>query len=311
MFTTHPPYVIAIDIAKRSLALHTEHEACSLPYDEDGLAGLLERLRGRAHPLVVCEATGGYERPLLAALAKAKIPVALVSPARVRAFAKSEGIKAKTDPIDAKMLWRFAQEKKLRATPPPSPGQAQLIALLDRRSQLSVHLAQEKNRLEKEVAGLRPSLQRTLKFLQRELTRIETQIRALIEADPQLREQQHRCLSVQGVGEVTTWSVLGYLNEICVLNRNQLVALAGLAPYNRDSGDQRPKRSIFAGRAKVRKVLYMAAHTAARCNPVIRDYVAKLLQRGKPYKCALVAAMRKLLLHLQALLKKPQFSPCT
>jgi transposase len=292
------------------LQVHTADKDYALAYDRRALTSLVRSLRKQPHALVVCEATGGYERPLLSALFGAKVPFALVSPARVRAFAASEGIRAKTDPIDAKVLWRFAQEKQLQPTPAPSPASIKLAALNDRRAHLTEHIAREKNRLEKGCALLRPSIQRMLKCLERELQRIEADIRALIQADPALTEKVTRCTSVKGVGEVTAWAILAYLGEITKLSRNKLVALAGLAPFNRDSGNTQRKRRIIGGRAKLRKALYMAAHTAAIHNPVIRQYVKALRDRGKPYKSAIVAAMRKLLLHLQSILKKPEFSPC-
>ena len=143
---------------------------------------------------------------------------------------------------------------------------------------------------------------------QQELARIDGQIRELVKENEPLRAKAQILATVKGVGEVTTWTLLAYLSEMTHLSRNQLVALAGLAPYNRDSGKSRSKRFIQGGRAKVRKCLYMAARTAARHNPVIKAYVEGLLARGKPYKCALVAAMRKLLIHLQSLLKKHQLA---
>jgi transposase len=142
--------------------------------------------------------------------------------------------------------------------------------------------------------------------LNKELARIETQIRELIQTDHDLKETSSTLQSVQGIGEVTAWSMLAYLCELGHLKRNQIVALAGLAPFNKDSGARKGKRSIEGGRAKIRKCLYMAAQTAARHNPVIKDYVEGLTARGKPYKCAMVAAMRKLLIHLHVLIKHQQ-----
>lgn len=299
--------LIAIDIAKDTLQVETAHgERFSLSADKTGLRSLLKRIENLPAPLVVCEATGGYERPLLGVLHQAQIPVALINPARVRDFARSEGQKAKTDKIDTRMILRFAQQKELSATPAPDPASAQLAALLDRRSHLTEASAREKNRLQNSPGFIQDSIKRMLRCIEKELALLEAKIEKLIASTPGLKVRAAALQQVQGVGKVTAWSILGFLGEAPHLSRNKLVALAGLAPFNRDSGRYRGQRHIFAGRAKVRKCLYMAAQTAALHNPVIRPYVQALIARGKPYKCAIVAAMRKLLLHLQSILKAHQ-----
>ena len=300
--------IVAIDIAKDSLQVLIENKNQNIPYNDSALKKLIEKISKLSDPLVVFEATGGYEKPLMRLLHKKKIALALLNPALVRAFALSEGIKAKTDPIDAQMLLRFAQEKKIRATPPPNPIEERIAALMDRRDQLTEQKAREKNRLQKSHPSIAKDIQRMLRFIEKELVKIEAQIEQLIDEDQGLKQQAQIMNSIKGVGKVTTWSVIAYLREINSLNRNQVVALVGIAPYNRDSGKRSAKRSIYAGRAKVRKALYMAAQTAAQHNPVIKDYVQGLIARGKPYKCAMVAAMRKLLIHIQSLLKNTQFT---
>jgi len=154
------------------------------------------------------------------------------------------------------------------------------------------------------------SIKWTIVILEKEIASLEQAIEKLLNSDPALKSRCHLMQSVKGVGQVTAWTLLANLSEMEHLKPNKLVALAGLAPFNRDSGKTSRKRAIIGGRAKVRACLYMAAHTAASCNPVIAPYVKKLRDRGKPYKCAIVAAMRKLLLHLQSLLKKAQLAPC-
>jgi transposase len=297
---------IAIDIAKDSLAVASDSFNGSFPYTDSGLNKLLKKIAVLNSPLVVCEATGGYERKLMSLLFEKEIPVALVNPARVRAFAKSEGTKAKTDPIDAQMLLRFAESKDLRPTPAPSEQQQSLQALMDRRSQLTESLAREKNRLQKSPKSVRKSIEKMIAFIEKELKALEEEIQKVIESDEAMNQQNLTMQSVSGIGETTAWSILAYLGEITSLGRNQLVALAGVAPYNKDSGKFKGKRRIEGGRAKVRKCLYMAAQSAAVHNPHIKSYVDGLRARGKPYKCAIVAAMRKLLIHLQSLLKNPQ-----
>ena len=297
------PSFIAVDIGKDSLHVRTSGQAFEITNDPVGLRRLIASLRNETDPLVVCEATGGYERPLLEALAKAKIAYRLINPARIRAFAVSEGIKAKTDPIDARVILRFAQEKKLTRTLPVSPAQQLLADLLDRRSHLTEQIAREKNRLQKASKATATFIRRMIAFAQRQLETLDRTIRLHLGKQPRLSAHAHQLMSVQGVGEVTAWTILAYLPEITTLGRNQLVALAGLAPFNHDSCKTSRKRHIIGGRAKVRRCLYMAAHTAATHNPVIKPYVQGLLDRGKPYKCAIVAAMRKLLIHLQSNLK--------
>lgn len=296
---------IAIDIAKDSLAVASDSFNESFTYNKKGLKALIGKITLVESPLVVCEATGGYERKLMSLLFELNIPVALLNPARVRAFARSEGTKAKTDPIDALMLLRFAKSKDLRPTPAPSQQQQTLQALMDRRSQLTESLAREKNRLQKSPECVRKSIGKMIRMLEKELQAIDDRIKELIDRDDQLSEQSARMQSVVGVGQATAWSILAYLAEITTLGRNEIVALAGVAPYNRDSGKFKGRRRIEGGRAKVRKCLYMAAQTAAIHNPHIKDYVDRLRARGKPYKCAMVAAMRKLLIHLQSILKNP------
>lgn len=303
--------IVAVDVSKDSLQIKSDSCSLKIRCNPEDLARLLVFIKSLPNPFVVCEATGGYERFLLDALHKAKIPCRAVNPARVRAFAASEGIRAKTDPIDAGVILRFAHEKKLQPAPPPSALQQQLAAHLDRRNQLNMMASREKNHLENASKLAIQSITRHLKFLQKEVLQIEQKIRLLISSEPSLKIYTDTMTSVSGVGELTAWTILAYLSEITELGRNEVVALAGVAPYNRDSGKTSAKRSIFGGRAKVRKCLFMAAKSAAVHNAVIRPYVQGLRDRGKPYKCAIVAAMRKLLLYIQSLLKKSQLSLAT
>ena len=300
--------LIAIDVAKDSLQIQSPQRAWQVPNTENGLAGLNKALQSLKKPWIVCEATGGYEQRLLQFAHKKALPVTLINPARVRAFAKSEGLKAKSDPMDAALLLRFAKSKELKPTPPPSPQQQTLQALMDRRSQLTESLAREKNRLQKASQCVRKSIEKMIAIIEKELVQIDNQIEQLIDENPLMSEQSSRMQSVSGIGKSTAWAILAYLSEINSLKRNQLVALAGIAPFNKDSGKYRGKRRIEGGRAKVRKCLYMAAQSAAVHNQHIKAYVDGLRARGKPYKCAIVAAMRKLLIHIQSIIKNTQFS---
>lgn len=303
--------IIAIDVAKDSLEVRTADDSSSLENALPGFNSLLRKISKKPDCLVVFEATGGYERALADFLHDNKVALCIVNPRLVRAFAISEGIKAKTDPIDAIMIYRFACSKALRPTPAPSPEQRELSDLLDRRCQLSEFVAREKNRIQKtQDKTVLASLRRSVKSLGKEIALIESHIQKLIESIPSLKKACQIMTSVKGVGKVTAWTILGQIPEITRVSRNELVSLAGVAPFNRDSGKQIGKRYIGGGRAKIRRVLFMAARTAAQFNPVIRPYVEGLVSRGKAYKCALTAAIRKILIHIQALLKKSELSPC-
>lgn len=247
---------IAIDIAKESLQIQTPNKSFEITYDDAGLKDLLTQIKQWNEPMVICEATGGYERELMQLLFKHHIAVALVNPARVRAFAQSEGIKAKTDPIDALVLMRFAQEKRPSPATPPEPAREKLAALLDRRSQLSEQIAREKNRLQKCPKSIHRSINKMMRFINKELKAIDANIRKQISSDEKMQNQSDIMQSVSGVGEITTWTILAYLSEIENTSRNQIVALAGIAPYNRDSGKTNRKRVIQGGRQSAQMPLH-------------------------------------------------------
>lgn len=308
--TTAIIHYVAIDVSKATLQVQDDKKAFILENTSSGHRKILVHLRGCQRPLVVYEASGGYERELSAFLRKSAIPQAILNPARVRDFARSEGVRAKTDPIDTRMILAFAKSKALEAIDPPSQESLDLAALLDRREHLIEQMAREKNRLQNSESLILRSIKRMMKSLEKEIAVIDKAISQLVDSTPLLKARSQTMQSVKGVGKVTAWTLLAYLTEMDHLDRNKLVALAGLAPFNRDSGKMSGRRSIQGGRAKVRKCLYMAAHTAASCNPVIAPYVQGLRDRGKPYKCAIVAAMRKLLIHLQCLIKKSELAPC-
>lgn len=307
---TDPIHYVAIDVSKATLQVQDDQRAFAVSNDSKGHRKLLDHLRGCPNPLVVFEASGGYERDLLRSLHRAAMPLAMINPARVRDFARSEGVRAKTDPIDGKMILAFAKSKTLKPMEVTSEVLLKLAALLDRRSHLVEQLAREKNRLQNSETFIHRSIKRMIRILEKEITALEAAITKLVGSDPGLQSRAGIIESVKGVGKVTAWTLLAYLSEIETLDRNRLVALAGIAPFNRDSGKFSGRRSIVGGRAKVRKCLYMAAHTAATCNPVIAAYVQGLRDRGKPYKCAIVAAMRKILIHIQSLMKRAELSPC-
>lgn len=300
---------IAVDVSKETLYVHSCERSHEVSYDRKGLNKILKEAAQTDNALVVLEATGGYEQKLLEALHDAAIACKLVNPSLVRAFANSEGIKAKTDKIDARMIFRFACSKQLEPMNVPDAQEQKLAALVKRRGQLSKMLSKEKTRLQNSPKCIHADIRGVIRYLEGKMARLEKKIQQLITSSEKLRQRSQVIESVPGVGPVTARMILALLPEITHVSRNQLTALAGLAPFNRDSGKTEGKRCIHGGRAQVRPPLYMAAVAASRCNPVIRDYVARLRDRGKPFKCAIVAAMRKLLLHIQSLLRKLEQMP--
>jgi transposase len=284
----------------------TEHEAFGVPNDDAGIDALVGRLVEEARPvLVVLEATGGFERAVVAALAAAGLPVAVVNPCQVRDFARATGRLAKTDRIDALVLARFAEA--VRPTPRPLPDEeAQAFgAILARRRQIVEMLTAENNRLGS--ARTKPVAKRIrahVRWLEKELERTDHDLLdGAIRQSPTLRENDALLRSVPGVGPVLSRTLLAELPELGTLEHKRLAALVGVAPLNRDSGTFRGRRAAWGGRAGVRAALYMGALVATRRNPVIRQFYERLLASGKPKKVALVACMRKLLMILNAVLK--------
>ena len=296
---------IAVDVSKQTLEVleANKSKSYSIANCTEALRRLLRRLDSNTNLHFICEATGGYERTLVNFLHQQGITVSIVSPAKVRYFAQSEGVKAKTDPIDAKMLMCFAREKRPRPTQAPSSELKALVALMDRREHLSEQLKREKTRLQKCDPLIARSIERMISLVKEEIERVESQIREVVENEASFNRIYDRLTAITGIGSVTAWTLLAYLPELGQLSRNEVVALAGLAPYNRDSGTSKRIRRIFGGRAKVRRCLYLAAVAASQHNEVIHEYTYGIINRGKPFKWAIVAAMRKLLLHSHYLIK--------
>jgi transposase len=265
---------------------------------------LLARLAKERPALVILEATGGFERPVAAALAAAGLPIAVVNPRQARDFARATGRLAKTDRIDAQMLARFAQA--VRPAPRPvSEEEAQALAeITARRRQVVGMLTAEKNRLGAATTKpVRKRLQAHVRWLEKELSRTDRDLEEAISKSPTWRENEELLRSVPGVGPVLARTLLAELPELGSLPPKQLAALVGVAPLNRDSGAFRGRRAVWGGRATVRAALYMGALVATRHNPQIKEFYERLLSAGKPRKVALVACMRKLLIILNAMLK--------
>ena len=300
---------IGIDVAKATLDLHLlpSGQTQQLPNTSQGHRELRKLLPDPAGCLIVLEATGGYEREVVADLAGAGYRVAVINPRRARDFAKAFGLLAKTDRIDAQVLARYAEVVKPAPIEKAPEKQAELQQLVTRRRQLIDLRTQESNRWEITRAKLaRKSIQTVLNTLERQIRDIEKAIAALVESDDDWRQRAQLIESVPGLGGVTATTVLADVPELGKLNRQQISALVGLAPYNNDSGPRKGKRSIAGGRKSVRSVLYMAALAAKRCNPVIKAFAQRLIQHGKPFKVVLTACMRKLLVILNSIVKSGQ-----
>lgn len=299
------PYV-GIDVAKATLdvAIGSDGELVQVENNEAGIAQLIQRLGEVAPTLVVLEATGGYESLVAGAIAGREIAVAVVNPRQVRDFAKATGVLAKTDRIDARVLARFAEAVRPEPRPLPTAEAKELEAFLSRRRQLVDMLTMEKNRLSiATTERMKKSLKKHIDWLEEALRRANDDIDKAIRNSPAWREQEDLLRSVPGIGPVSARTILAELPELGRLNRKKIAALVGVAPLNRDSGTLQGARTCWGGRASVRQVLYMAAVSAVRCNPVIRRTYASLRDRGKKHKVALVACMRKLLTILTAMVR--------
>lgn len=296
---------VGIDVSKDSLDVHGLPAGSPSRFDNTaaGRAKLLSLLPPAGACLSVVEATGGYERDLVAEAVTVGHHIAVVNPRQVRDFAKALGLLVKTDRIDASVIARFAH-----TTRPVPKGyderQEQLRELIVRRRQLVDHRTAEKNRCETVNSPLvRKSVLKLIETLNKDLQRIEKAIVQLVESNDDWRDRYERLKTVPGVGEQTAATLMAELPELGSLNRQQVAALVGLAPFNRDSGRFQGRRTIWGGRASVRNVLYMAALTAKKHNPVIREFAARLLAKGKPPKLVITACMRKLLVILNAMLR--------
>ncbi len=254
--------------------------------------------------LVVLEPTGGLELPAVAALAAASLPVAVVNPRQVRDFARATGTLAKTDALDAASLAHFADAVRPVVRPMKDAETQVLSSLVARRHQVISILVSEKSRLGSAISAVRPRIEAHIAWLKQELNDIDEELRQTLRSSPVWREKDDILRSVPGVGEQLSLALLAQLPELGTLNRRQVASLVGVAPFSRDSGTMRGKRTVWGGRARVRAVLYMATLAASRFNPVIRDFYQRLLAAGKPKKVALVACMRKLLVILNSMLKQ-------
>lgn len=302
------PIFVGLDIAKAAIdiVVRPSGEAWTVANTEAAVVGLVERLGTLGPTLIVCETTGGYERTVVAALAAAAQPIVVLNPRQVRDFARATGQLAKTDRIDAGILALFAE----RVRPPVRPlasATAQLLdALLTRRRQILEMITAETNRLGFAPRPLHRGIQQHIRWLQRQLDGVTTELTALIEASPIWQARDALLQSVPGVGRIVSMTLVGELPELGHLSHKQIAALVGVAPLARDSGQWRGKRFVWGGRASVRHVLFLAAMCGRRWNPALRPFYDRLCAAGKPKKVALIACARKLLVILNAMVRDKQ-----
>lgn len=303
-----PILYVGLDIAKLSLELHLAGHSHALANTAKGHAKILKHLRDHPNAHVVCEATGGYEQPVVRVLHAAGIPVSVLEAGRVRHFARAQGQRAKTDPIDAAVLADYGRALQPPATLPATPQQQQLAELTQRRRQLVALLVIERNHVEHYTDAFRRRQARQLaKLLEKQIAQCEAAITELIASDPQLMHKADRLKSIPGVGPTIAATLLAEMPELGQLTKATAAALAGVAPYNRDSGNQKNTRCIAGGRRVVRSALYMAALNAVRRDRILKDFYQRLRAAGKKPLVALTACMRKLVILMNRLLKNDNF----
>jgi len=296
---------VGIDISKDQLDIFVlpSRQSWSLSNDEAARESLAKQLAEHRQALIVMEATGGLEMPVVAALvAQGLLPV-VVNPRQVRDFAKAIGRLAKTDRLDAEVIALFAQAVKPKPRELKDEQTQQLAALLTRRSQIVTMLTAEQNRLSRAAKPVHRDIKAHIQWLRKRLDDIDNQLRQQIKRSPLWRAKDELLQSTPGVGDVTSLSLIALLPELGRLNRRQIAALVGLAPFNRDSGKLHGRRCIWGGRASVRCTLYMATLAAVRFNPVIKAFYHRLTDSGKLHKVAMTACMRKLITILNTMVK--------
>src|SRR5439155_11978989 len=299
---------VGIDVAKARLdvAVHDPASHWQAANTDAGIAELVQRLQDLHPARIVLEATGGFELPLVAGLMHARLPVHVLNPRRVRDFARATGQLAKGDKLASKVMSHCAAVLRLEPRPLPTDEEEQLTALLTRRRQIVEMLAVEKNRLQTVRASLRADIAEHIAWLEQKLDSLNAEIHRFVQSSAVWQAKEELLRTAPGVGPVTASTLLAMLPELGTLNRQQIAALVGVAPLNKDSGKRQGKRRVYGGRAAVRSVLYMAALSATRFNPRIRAFYQHLLQQSKEKKVALTACIRKLLVILNTMLRTNQ-----
>lgn len=297
-----------IDVSKDRLdvAIWGEKNCWNAANNKRGIAKLVGRMLSLRAGLVVVEATGGYEEGVVLALFEAGLPVALVSPQRVRQYARAKGLLAKTDRLDAQILADYGKHMEPRLFVGKSEERRRLSALVGRRRQLNEMVQAEKNRLRTQDLSLQQSLQRTICYLKKEMEVIDQEIEQFLQDHQELEEQETLLRTAKSVGRVTAVTLLADLPELGQLDRKEIAALVGVAPMNRDSGRKRGYRRTQGGRPAVRSALYMSTLSGIRYNPILKAQYDQLVKRGKEKKVAITACMRKMLTILNAMMRDHQ-----
>ncbi|MGL4944477.1 MAG: IS110 family transposase [Thermoguttaceae bacterium] len=297
---------VGIDVAKSELVVHVipTKQHFTVQNDQNGINELVKKLKEINPKQIVCEATGGLERLMLTTLAAEGLPIVRLNPKQARDLAKGLGKLAKTDAIDAQMLAKFAKLDAFEVRPVPTKETLEMSDYLTRRHQLVTMRTMEENRLKQAYQKkLKDSIEKVIECLNEHINDINASIGKMIDANPDWSEQDKILRSVPGIGPQTSHIVIAALSECSTLNRQEVAALVGVAPFNRDSGTKSGVRSIHGGRADVRSILYMATLNGIRFNPVLKAFYNQLTSRGKSPKVAIVAAMRKLLTIINTMLK--------
>ena len=299
------PLFVGIDVAKDTLdvAVRPTTETWTVGNDEAGITALVTQLQTVTPTLVVLEATGGFQGAVTAALAAAGLPVVVVNPRQVHAFARAVGILAKTDRIDARVIAHFAEAVRPIPRPLPDAETQELRALLGRRRQLIEMLTAEGHRLASAPPSVRDAIQQHLTWLEDQRTVLEDTMTQRIQASAGWQAKDEVLRSIPGVGPILARTMVGQVPELGTLDAKPLAALVGVAPFNRDSGTLRGRRTVYGGRAEVRAVLYMGALVATKHNPVIKAFYKRLCAAGKAKKVALTACMHKLLTIMNAMVR--------
>jgi len=298
---------VGIDVSKRELEicrLSSEETRWTIQNEPANIAEFVKQMQQQPPTLIVLEATGGWEALVTSALAVVGLPVVLINPRQVRDFARASGLLAKTDKLDARVVAQFGRVMNPAPRPIASERVQELQALMARRRQIVEMISAENNRLGISPQRVRDDIRQHITWLQRRLKEIDKDLDGAVRNSPIWREKENLLKSVPGVGPVVSRTLLAHLPELGGLNRRQIAALVGVAPFNRDSGTLRGRRTIWGGRGAVRAVLYMGTLSAVRFNPLIRNFYERLRNAGKAPKVALTACMRKLLVVLNAILRK-------
>jgi len=301
---------IGIDVAKDSLVLsHFDNLPKTIPNTPVGLAGLVRRIRAlKATVIVLCEATGGYENALIETMQKADIPIARINARKVREFARASGLLAKTDHIDAQTIARFGAHHPVREEQPLPEWRRTLVALMTRREELIAMITAENCRLDPSPPQkVKRLIVNNLSRLKKDLEKIEAMIETLKTQNADFAALYKRLIQIKGNGPIAVLSLIAFLPELGQISDSQAAALAGTAPFNRDSGKFRGKRQIAGGRPRIRRALYMAALSASRYNTQLKAFYTRLKDSGKPTKVALIAVMRKLVCLANRLVRDPEF----